>query len=113
MSERLFGKISTKPVKVNTDFFSYSVFVSFNNNVNTGVLTDKLKHAGIKTVYKKHQEIKGEISDLQAIYKTYQNPLKIVSTMNTIIILIRYPQNINADFDSTLYFHGRKATQKY
>ena len=57
--------------------------------------------------------MEGEILDLQAIYKTYQNPLTIVCTMNTIIALIRYSQNINVVFDNTLYFHERKAARKY
>ena len=54
MNRRLFSKIPTKLVKVNTDILSYSVSVSFNNNVNAGVLTDKQKHAGMKTFYKKN-----------------------------------------------------------
>lgn len=77
MNRRPFSKIPTKLIKVNTDILSYSVSVSFNNNVNAGVLTDKQKHAGMKTFYEK--ELRNgrrnfrPASNLQSLSKSFEN----------------------------------------
>ena len=58
------GHIPTKIIKDNKDIFSYSISASFNNAVNKGVFPDELKHADIKPIYKRNQEIKKKIIDL-------------------------------------------------
>ena len=91
------GDIPTKIIKDNTDLISCFISVSFNNAVNKGVFPDKLKQADIKPIDKKNQKVKNErpVSILPKF-------LNVVCMISLMITLVRYSQNVNADFERGL-----------
>ena len=47
------GDITTEIIKDNKNVISYFIPASFKNAVNKGVFPDEVKHADIKSIYKK------------------------------------------------------------
>ena len=86
--------------KDNKNLFSYFISASFNNALDKGVFSDKLKYADIKVIYKK--ESRNEKENYRTL-SILQNLSKIVIYMISLLItLIRYCQNISTDLASGL-----------